>query len=157
MRRRASWRKRSRTRFWHASGLSGYARTDQPAEIWDCTYDLPADQGILGATVGGALGRSLLELSEDTCVLFGRDLVAATFKDIRADFVKGVAHRWALEPWSRGAFAVFHPGQMTSMMPDISRPEGRVHFAGEHTSSWTGWMEGALLSGERAAREVLSQ
>ncbi|MGB7219826.1 MAG: FAD-dependent oxidoreductase [Vicinamibacterales bacterium] len=147
----------SRTRFWHASGLSGYARTDQPAEIWDCTYDAPAAPGILGATVGGALGRSMLEMSEDQCIQLGWDLVAATFPDIRAGFVKGVALRWALEPWSRGAFAVFHPGQMTSMMPGISRPEGRLHFAGEHTSSWMGWMEGALESGERAAREVLSQ
>jgi monoamine oxidase len=31
-----------------------------------------------------------------------------------------------------------------------------MHFAGEHTSPWTGWMEGALESGERAAREVLA-
>ncbi|OFV90410.1 MAG: hypothetical protein A3H95_03320 [Acidobacteria bacterium RIFCSPLOWO2_02_FULL_64_15] len=147
----------SRARFWHASGLSGYARTDQPAEVWDCTYDLPAPQGILGATVGGALGRSMLEMGEDECVAFGKDLVGATFPKIHEDFTKGVVHRWALEPWSRGAFAVFHPGQMTAMMPGIARPEGRVHFAGEHTSSWMGWMEGALLSGERAAREVLSQ
>jgi monoamine oxidase len=42
------------------------------------------------------------------------------------------------------------------MMPLVSKPEGRLHFAGEHTSSWMGWMEGALESGERAAREVLS-
>ena len=65
-------------------------------------------------------------------------------------------YRWVRDPWSRGAFAVFHPGQMTTMMPDIARPEGRVHFAGEHTSSWMGWMQGALESGERAAREVLT-
>jgi monoamine oxidase len=44
---------------------------------------------------------------------------------------------------------------MSTMMPDIARPEGRVHFAGEHTSSWMGWMQGALESGERAAAEVL--
>jgi monoamine oxidase len=43
------------------------------------------------------------------------------------------------------------------MMPDIARPEEHVHFAGEHTSSWMGWMEGALESGDRAAREILSQ
>jgi monoamine oxidase len=40
-------------------------------------------------------------------------------------------------------------------MPEISGPEDRIHFAGEHTSPWTGWMEGALESGERAAREIL--
>jgi monoamine oxidase len=45
---------------------------------------------------------------------------------------------------------------MSAMAPDIARPEGRVHFAGEHTSAWMGWMEGAIESGERAAREVLA-
>jgi monoamine oxidase len=44
---------------------------------------------------------------------------------------------------------------MSTIMPNIARPEGRIHFAGEHTSSWMGWMQGALESGERAAREVL--
>jgi monoamine oxidase len=73
------------------------------------------------------------------------------------NFERGVAWRWALERWSRGAFAVFRPGQMASMMPEIPRPEGRVHFAGEHTSAWMGWMEGALESGERAAREVMNE
>jgi monoamine oxidase len=46
---------------------------------------------------------------------------------------------------------------MSAMMPAIVEPEDRLHFAGEHTSSWMGWMEGALESGERAAREVLGE
>jgi monoamine oxidase len=37
----------------------------------------------------------------------------------------------------------------------LASAESGLHFAGEHTSVWTGWMEGALESGERAAREVL--
>jgi monoamine oxidase len=57
----------------------------------------------------------------------------------------------------RGAFTVFHPGQMTRWVPLIGRPEGRVYFAGEHTAPWNGWMEGALWSGERAAQEILEQ
>ena len=48
------------------------------------------------------------------------------------------------------------PGQVTTVGPLIAKGLGRLHFAGEHTSTWTGWMEGALESGERAAREVLS-
>jgi len=39
----------------------------------------------------------------------------------------------------------------------IRRPEGRVHFAGTETAAvWTGYVEGAVRSGERAADEVLS-
>ena len=146
----------SRSSFWQPMELSGSARTDQPAEIWDCTYDVAGTRGILGATVGGEIGRTLTGMSQAQAVRFGTDLVAKTFPQMRSSFEKGIAYRWARDPWSRGAFAVFHPGQMTTIMPDISRPEGRVHFAGEHTSSWMGWMEGALESGERAAREILT-
>jgi monoamine oxidase len=39
--------------------------------------------------------------------------------------------------------------------PLIAKPEGRVYFAGEHTSPWIGWMQGALQSGLRAAREIV--
>ena len=146
----------SRTRFWHRSGLSGYARTDRPMEIWDCTYDQPGTPGILGATVGGAIGRQMMSMSPEVSVRFGQKLVAEALPDIQSEFQQGIAHQWALERWSQGAFAVFHPGQMASMMPGISTPEGRAHFAGEHTSSWMGWMEGALQSGDRVAREILS-
>jgi monoamine oxidase len=36
----------------------------------------------------------------------------------------------------------------------IGKPEGRIHFAGEHASDYHGWMQGALVSGLRAAREI---
>lgn len=146
----------ARSRFWHRSGLSGYARTDQPAEIWDATYDLEATSGILGATVGGEIGTEMLALSDAAALTRGRQIVEVPFPRIRSEFHAGVTHQWARDPWSKGAFAVFHPGQMTSIMPHISTPEGRIHFGGEHTSSWMGWMEGALQSGERCAREVLT-
>jgi monoamine oxidase len=38
----------------------------------------------------------------------------------------------------------------------LRQPIGRVHFAGTETAvEWTGYLEGALESGERAAREVV--
>ena len=61
---------------------------------------------------------------------------------------------WDNEQWSRGAYAWFRPGEMYSWLPHIASPEGRIHFAGDHTSPSPGWMNGALQSGNRAAREV---
>ena len=147
----------AKTRFWDDAGLTGTARTDQPAQVWDCTYDLPATAGILGATVGGAMGRSMSNMERSHALNAGYRAVANVFPDLTTNFVKGSVYRWALDPWSRGAFAVFRPGQMSSLMPEIPRPEGRLHFAGEHTSAWMGWMEGALESGGRAAGEVLGK
>jgi monoamine oxidase len=43
---------------------------------------------------------------------------------------------------------------MTTLLPIAQQPEGRIHFAGEHTSAWHGWMNGALESGNRVAQEV---
>ena len=51
------------------------------------------------------------------------------------------------EPW-------LGPGQFTELMPHLATVEGRIHFAGEHTSPWHGWMQGALESGNRVARGV---
>ena len=42
--------------------------------------------------------------------------------------------------------------------PAIREPVGRIHWAGTETSNyWNGYMDGAVRSGQRAAREVLDQ
>jgi monoamine oxidase len=147
----------SRSRFWRSDDLSGSARTDRATEVWDSTFDqVTSRRGILGASVGGRVGRTVLDMTAEDSLRFGVGLVADAFPAIRSQFEKGFVQRWALDPWSRGAFPVFKPGEMSTLMPTMAQPENGVHFAGEQTSSWTGWMEGALQSGERAAREVLN-
>jgi monoamine oxidase len=146
----------TKTRFWHAEGLSGTARTDQPAEMWDAAYEQLADRGLLASTVGGEIGRAVAALDRARAIARGVELGALAFPTLRSAFERGTVYRWAVDPWARGAFAVFAPGQMTEMTPALARPEGRVHFAGEHTSAWMGWMEGAIESGDRAAHEVLA-
>lgn len=145
----------SRSRFWREEGLNGYARTDQPLEIWDSTYDLSGPRGILGVSAGGDAARRALVMPPAASVAFAQGLVATSFPGIRTEFERGAVFRWTEDEWSRGAFAVFHPGQMSALMAAIPRSEGRVHFAGEHTSAWMGWMEGALRSGDRVASEIL--
>ena len=145
----------ARDRFWNRAGLNGSARTAR-AEVWDAAYDRqgPA-RGLLGATAGGAAGREFRAKNDAESLAFGVDLVADAFPGIRSAFEKGIIHQWSQDHWSQGAFVAFTPGQMTAFVPELARQEDRVHFAGEHTSSWMGWMEGALESGERAAREIL--
>jgi monoamine oxidase len=69
------------------------------------------------------------------------------------NFEGGTSVVWDEEPWSLGAGAYYAPGEMTTMFPHVASVEGRVHFAGEHTSELF-VMEGAAQSGVRAAREV---
>src|SRR5262249_31096927 len=138
----------TRRRFWQAEGKSGSARTDRATEIWDATHDIPASRGILAAS-----SRSETE----TTVAARVDLVAHAVSTIRAGFAKGSMYNWNTDGWARGAFALYQPRQLTELMPKLAAAESGMHFAGEHTSLWTGWMEGALESGERAAREVLAE
>jgi monoamine oxidase len=146
-----------RSRFWMAQGLNGSARTDRATELWDCTYDQRSSmRGILGATTGGTVSRDMSTRSPSENQALGISVAAEAFPAVRTEVEKSVVHQWAEERWSRGSFVAFRPGQMSSMMPDIVQSEDRMHFAGEHTSSWMGWMEGALESGERAAREILA-
>jgi monoamine oxidase len=146
----------SRQRFWQTAGLSGSARTDRATETWDATYDRQLSRGILGVSTGGVLEGAVQGMTREASVAFGVDLAADAFPAIRSEFEKGAVYRWSTDPWARGAFALYRPGQMTELLPALAASEDGMHFAGEHTSPWTGWMEGALESGERAAREVLA-
>jgi monoamine oxidase len=63
-------------------------------------------------------------------------------------------HSWNLDPWAKGAYSHFAPGQVASLLPHIASPVGNIHFAGDHTSTAETGMEGALESGERVAAEI---
>jgi len=58
------------------------------------------------------------------------------------------------DPYSQGAFTSLAPGAVTKGLPEIAEPWERVHFAGDHTATWTGFIEGALESAERVAAEI---
>jgi monoamine oxidase len=68
----------------------------------------------------------------------------------------GVAHKaWHEDPWAGGGWGWAQPGDLAQMLPVMRQPEGRVHFAGEHTSLWIAWMNGALESAERVVDEIV--
>ena len=95
-----------------------------------------------------------MELSESERIRFTLEQMEKVFPEIRENFEGGVSKLWDEDPWARGASSWYRPGQMTELWPHIARVEGRIHFAGDHTSAWIRWMQGALESGNRVAREV---
>ena len=65
---------------------------------------------------------------------------------------------WALDPWVRGAYSYYAVGQASSYQPIAAASEGPYVFAGEHTSSANqGFLDGAVETGERAARQILAR
>jgi len=63
--------------------------------------------------------------------------------------------RWNDDPWVGGGSAVFDPEFDPRGRDLLAQPDGRVSFAGEHTSiRWQGYVNGAVESGQRAAAEA---
>jgi monoamine oxidase len=53
---------------------------------------------------------------------------------------------------------VLPPGVLSRFGAALRAPIGRLHWAGSETATeWFGYMEGAIESGQRAAREVLAR
>ena len=146
----------SRKRFWLAEGLTGFAMTDLPIrEVWDMTYQQPGTRGILQTYPMSYHSRRVTAMSENERISFALEQAEKIFPGMRENFEGGVTKCWDEDEWARGATSFYKPGQITSLLPHVARPEGRVHFAGEHTSVWIdGWMQAALESGNRVAREV---
>jgi monoamine oxidase len=67
-----------------------------------------------------------------------------------------VMRTWADDPFARGSYSTFDD-RSWDRIPLLSRPAGRIAFAGEHTAAPSAYatMNGAVLSGIRAAEDVL--
>jgi monoamine oxidase len=146
----------SKRRFWVHNRESGFAKTDLPiSQVWDMTYGQPGTRGILQAFPIGVHSRRVTGMSENERLSFALGQVETIYSGMREHFEGGVTKCWDEDEWARGASAYYKPGQFSTLLPHVARPEGRIYFAGEHTSVWIdGWMQGALESGNRVAQEV---
>lgn len=148
-----------RERFWEQEDgiVGGTTSTDLPVRrIAYPSYSNPDDaRGTLLASYtwgqdalrwGGMDSESMIEQALED--------VEQIHPSIKQHFEVGATHAWYNDKWARGAFALFEPEQATRLYPAMVAPEGRVHFAGEHTSLYHAWIQGALESGLRAAKEV---
>lgn len=139
----------------------GFAAQDDPDLFaWDTTIAQPGSSGILTVFTG----ERVFEATDphgpppETTLREGVAAADAMTPGIAASMGRGAwLDSWPDDPWSRGSYAAFAPGQLTRWFGFLGLPEGPVHFAGEHTSTTAqGYLEGAVESGERAAREVLA-
>jgi len=144
----------TRSRFWEPQGLSGLVLTDRPWSVFPRAPDPASRRGILESYSAGVEARRIAKAGESPLLQAVRE-AAAVFPELPDQFEGGAAKLWDEDEWARGAYTWFKPGQMRSLLPLIGRGEGRLLFAGEHASDHPGWMQGALASGVRAAREVM--
>lgn len=148
-----------RRRFWEQHGIRGGASaTDLPIRRIVYPSHPPDDGGergvLLASYTWGQDAARWGSLSPDDRIEMAIKDVAKIHPEILRECEGGASYAWYNDPYAVGAFALFEPGQESALQPDIVRPEGRVHFAGEHCSLWHAWIQGALESGLRAARAI---
>lgn len=144
-----------RERVWSPDEGTSVA-TDLPIRlVAHASAGQPGPREIVEAFVTGVEARALARLPVEDCVRRVREQVARIVPGAEGAVERAAVYAWDLDPWARGDYAWFRPGQMAAFLPHLAAPAGRIHFAGDQTSARPGWMQGALDSGIRAAREVI--
>jgi monoamine oxidase len=140
-------------RYWEDEGLNGFGSSDKNFEVWHPTYNKPGRRGLLQAYFYEDYARHLDEMSEGDRIERMIDDMDEVHPGLRQHLEAVVTKSWQADTWQKGAYTEYHPGQL-EWYPAICKREGRVWFAGEHASPWPTWMQGAIASGIRVAREI---
>lgn len=148
----------ARRRFWVDEGQAGAASTDLPIRlVSEHPFTRASDagpRGILECHPKGADAERLDVLDPEGRLALAVENMEKVHPGFRRHYETGTSYSWGTDPWAGGGYPEWKPGQLTAWLPELGRAEGRIHFAGEHTSIFSRTMEGALESGNRAAREV---
>ena len=127
--------------------------------VSSASWTTSASSASAGARVGAEGGWTLADQSVGDTTS-GRDRVTPTVLAVRqvlpgAEVQWAVGYDWNADPYARGTWCVFRPGQLTRYLRELQRPEGRVFYAsGDNANGWRGFIDGAIESGLRAGREV---
>lgn len=146
--------------FWREAGFSGeaVASTGPLSVVFDNGSHDGAVHSLLGFIVGQK-ARAYAERPEAERREIILHSLGRMFGERALRPSAYVEFDWSTEEWSRGCpVGIMGPGVMTSAGRALREPVGRIHWAGTETAEeWTGYMEGAIESGERAAREVTAR
>jgi monoamine oxidase len=136
---------------------AGYLTTDRDIQrVYEPTTAQPGLAGVLLTYTGGDGSRLLDRLDEAGRVGHVTAQLAAIHPGLGAPG-RGFSRSWRTDARFGGAYVVYGPGQVVALWPALRRRYGSLVLAGEHTATFTGYMEGAVESGEQAAAAVLAK
>jgi monoamine oxidase len=151
-----------KSRFWESVGIhGGQTVTDLPSRFIYYPSTGIGSKGPAVVTASYTLGADTLpwdSLSDNERVnILLRDLAQIYGNVVYREYVAYFSVNWRQQPGiAGGAVPMLKAGDIANLLPYLSTPEHRIHFAGDHASSYPGWIEGAIESGIRAACEVAS-
>jgi monoamine oxidase len=151
-----------RDRVWYRDHLDGDTFSDTGyQETWETDAGTPVRSGVLVNYTGGSVGAGYGDVpahgpAPTHVVRQALHQMEPVIPGVEAAW-NGTAYLdfWAKDPWHLGSYSCLTVGQYTAFGGYAQVRQGNVHFAGEHTSyEFQGFMNGAVASGERAAREI---
>lgn len=144
--------------FWRKSGLSGAVwSTSGPVNVCYDTTPSESAQGVVSALSVGRSAEELTLLSPNQRKEAVLEAIASHLGAEARSPMEYFELVWAHEPLVEGGYSITLPPGAFSLGPAaFAQAEGPLHFAGTETANeYPGYMEGAVESGERAAREIL--
>jgi monoamine oxidase len=146
-----------RTRFWKERAWNGRLATDAPiVYTWHATSHVESEDGIITVYTGGAPAEQLAALSDQERIRAAVVEIEKLFPGSSEWIEHTATVAWPNEEFTRGSYLAFAPGQVIVHWEPLMTPAGRLFFAGEHATPIQGFMEGAVESGQRAARTILA-
>jgi monoamine oxidase len=136
----------SRTRFWKTDKISPNWAPPDPRlnELWSMAEEVNTPRGILlgGAQAGVSASASLAAFHK-------------LYPGQSADIEQAIVHDWSKDPYAGMCERTsYKPGELARFWPEVTRPFGRIHFAGAYAAQMSWGQEAALESANRAAREI---
>lgn len=150
-----------KSRFWRQADPvnNGSIYSDQSFQnCWETSRKQGGPCGILTNYLGG---KTAVEATPDTRFDTTLEELDKVFPGTEAAYLgKRAMMHWPTQEFTHGSYTCPLIGQFTTVLTHCPTPEleGRLLFAGEHTSpDFSGFMCGAIQSGNRAAQEALGK
>jgi monoamine oxidase len=148
------------TPFWRDQGLNGQVTSDEgPVKVMFDASPASGTPGVLLGFIDGDDARALDDKSDAQRASAALASYARYFGRQAASPRVYVDQVWANEIYTGGCpVGIMPPGVMTEYAYALREPAGRIHWAGTETATvWTGYMDGAVQAGKRAAAEALAE
>jgi monoamine oxidase len=145
----------TRTRFWQNDADFSVLTSDTSYErVFNLSTQMGDTRGLLLNWINGKGLAPFADMNAQQHSATVTDWMMSLWPDAADQFEKAITVNWG-DTYAGGAYAHYAPGQLQAFARDIPLPIGPIHFAGEHTELVAPGLEGAVVSGMRAAAEVL--
>jgi monoamine oxidase len=144
-----------RERFWLKQGSElNKGLPGLISSVYESSKGQAGTRGLLTAYIPDKSGFEIASLPAEQRLGKVLSKLTELHADAPRQFEGGFVKWWHEDIWAQGTYAYFRPGDVMTLRPVLAKSAGRIHFAGEHTAGWQGYMNGAIESGHRAAQEV---